>query len=261
MRRIRTVLGLLGAGALVATGAALAFFTATGSGTGTFVAPAIASGGCSSATASASTLSPGSNATASVDSSSCPWAFSFGVPAGATGATGPQGPAGPQGPQGATGATGPAGATGAAGAPGATGPPGPAGAQGPAGPSYLIGGITTNANWQPTATYSCPLTSWVTLGACSTSTTVVPWIIWPITQTFTHFQCETVSGVSLTFQLMVSSSYNGPYTAAATCGPISFASPTITGSWTLTGGATFAYMQVSTSTGGQTNPGAAWSLW
>lgn len=66
-------------------------------------------------TASATTLSPGSSATASYSNGN----FSFGIPrgdtgaTGATGAQGPQGEAGPIGPKGDTGATGPQGETGA----------------------------------------------------------------------------------------------------------------------------------------------------
>lgn len=133
MTRIRRTLALLGAGAIMTTGAALAYFTATGQGAGLFtVASAFGGGGtvfnCPDSTtpidsATATTLSPGSSATASYDPTPC--SLTLGIPTGATGATGPAGP---------TGATGPAGATGAT---GATGPQGPAGANGTNGVSGL----------------------------------------------------------------------------------------------------------------------------
>lgn len=108
------------------------------------------------ASATATTLSPGSEATASYSEG----VFTFGIPqgargeTGATGATGPQGERGPQGIQGergptgatgATGATGPAGPQGErgergeTGATGATGPAGPQGEQGPKGDTGATG--------------------------------------------------------------------------------------------------------------------------
>lgn len=102
--------------------------------------------------ATASTLSAGSQATASATLSEADGLkLVFGIPAGpqgpqgvkgdtgATGATGPQGPQGPQGvpgPKGDTGATGPQGVPGPQGETGPQGPqgtPGPQGATGPAG--------------------------------------------------------------------------------------------------------------------------------
>lgn len=70
-----------------------------------------------SSTATASTLAEGQSATASVSVTGGEFAFSFGIPRGATGATGPKGDTGPQGPQGAQGPTGPQGPAGPAGDP------------------------------------------------------------------------------------------------------------------------------------------------
>jgi hypothetical protein len=96
-----------------------AFFTGTAGtsapfGIGTIDAQASA---CSSWSASASTLAPGSLATASVDDSGCPFALTLGIPRGDVGATGPAGPAGPAGADSTVpGPTGPAGPAGPAGA-------------------------------------------------------------------------------------------------------------------------------------------------
>lgn len=93
--------------------------------------------------AEATTLSPGSQATASYDGG----VFSFGIPQGAKGDTGERGPAGAQGPQGERGLQGergiqgiqgiqgPKGDKGDTGATGATGPTGP---QGPQGDDYVL---------------------------------------------------------------------------------------------------------------------------
>lgn len=83
--------------------------------------------------ATATTLAPGSAATASYDSG----VITLGIPQGAkgdTGATGPAGPAGSQGPKGDKGDKGDTGDTGPA------GPAGPAGSQGPAGVGVPTGG-------------------------------------------------------------------------------------------------------------------------
>lgn len=77
------------------------------------------------ATAEATTLSEGSEATAEYADGT----FTFGIPVGATGATGPQGI------QGETGATGPQGPQGIQGETGATGPQGP---KGDTGDSYVL---------------------------------------------------------------------------------------------------------------------------
>jgi hypothetical protein len=77
---------------------------------------------------SASTLSEGSSATVSYNSET--YAFSFGIPTGATGATGPQGEQGIQGIQGIQGEKGDTGDTGPQGIQGETGPQGPQGIQG-----------------------------------------------------------------------------------------------------------------------------------
>ena len=102
------------------------------------------------ASAEASTLPAGSDATASYSDG----VFSFGIPKGDkgdTGATGPQGPQGIQGPrgeQGPQGETGPQGATGPQGETGPQGPQGPAGQDGRDGtdgvtPSLSVGTVTT----------------------------------------------------------------------------------------------------------------------
>ena len=81
------------------------------------------------ALATATTLSPGSSATASVENG----VFTFGIPRGEkgeTGETGATGATGPQGPQGDTGATGPQGPQGVQGPQGETGPQGATGADG-----------------------------------------------------------------------------------------------------------------------------------
>ena len=93
--------------------------------------------------ATASTLSAGSQATASATfSESEGLKFTLGIPQGVQGERGPQGPqgekgeTGAQGPRGETGATGeqgPKGEKGDPGEPGATGPEGPQGEQGPKG--------------------------------------------------------------------------------------------------------------------------------
>lgn len=80
--------------------------------------------------ATATTLAPGSAATASYDSG----VITLGIPQGAkgdTGATGPAGPAGSQGPKGDKGDTGDTGPA---------GPAGPTGSQGPAGVGVPTGG-------------------------------------------------------------------------------------------------------------------------
>lgn len=91
-------------------------------------------------TATAETLAPGSDATASYSDG----VLTLGIPRGErgltgdpgpAGATGPAGPTGPQGPKGDTGATGPAGPTGAT---GPQGPKGDTGATGPAGADYVL---------------------------------------------------------------------------------------------------------------------------
>lgn len=82
--------------------------------------------------ATATTLAPGSTATASYDSG----VITLGIPQGAkgdTGATGPAGPAGSQGPKGDKGDTGDTGPA---------GPAGPTGSQGPAGVGVPTGGTT-----------------------------------------------------------------------------------------------------------------------
>ena len=86
-----------------------------------------------SSTATASTLAEGQSATASVSVSGGEFAFSFGIPRGATGATGPQGETGPQGPDGEPGPQGPKGDK------GDTGPQGERGTQGPVGPQGETG--------------------------------------------------------------------------------------------------------------------------
>jgi len=103
--------------------------------------PAGQAAGFGTPTASASTLSAGSDATVSVtasgDSTQKVFSFSFGIPEGPRGETGPQGPMGP------TGATGPQGSQGIQ---GETGPQGPTGATGPAAgfgtPTATISSIT-----------------------------------------------------------------------------------------------------------------------
>ena len=95
--------------------------------------------------ATAESLSAGSDATVTKSGTNTNVVFNFGIPRGADGAQGPagqrgekgdpgaQGPAGPQGetgPQGQTGPQGAVGATGPQGAPGATGQIGPQGPQG-----------------------------------------------------------------------------------------------------------------------------------
>lgn len=94
-------------------------------------------------TAEATTLPPGSDATASYDNG----VLTLGIPrgqkgdTGATGATGPQGPQGERGatgPQGETGATGPQGPQGIQGPQGVPGQTGPQGPQGPAGADYVL---------------------------------------------------------------------------------------------------------------------------
>lgn len=82
-------------------------------------------------TVGATTLAPGSNATASFDSEQL--SLTLGLPRGATGATGAQGPQGVQGVQGDKGDTGAQGPT------GATGPQGPQGIQGVQGPTGAKG--------------------------------------------------------------------------------------------------------------------------
>ena len=86
-----------------------------------------------SSTATASTLAEGQSATASVSVLGGEFAFSFGIPRGATGATGPQGETGPQGPDGEPGPQGPKGDK------GDTGPQGERGTQGPVGPQGETG--------------------------------------------------------------------------------------------------------------------------
>ena len=76
----------------------------------------------------ATTLSPGSDATVSYDSET--YAFTFGIPTGATGATGPQGDTGPQGIQGIQGEKGDTGDTGPQGIQGIQGEQGIQGIQG-----------------------------------------------------------------------------------------------------------------------------------
>src|SRR5215468_2779813 len=87
-----------------------------------------------SATASATSLVPGSPATVIVtEPTPNLFDFAFGIPQGlpgpqgGTGATGPTGPTGPTGATGQTGATGPQGPIGNTGPQGITGPQGPAG--------------------------------------------------------------------------------------------------------------------------------------
>ena len=99
------------------------------------------------ASATATTLSPGSPATVTLTDG----VFAFGIPAGEQGekgepgepgAEGPQGPkgdTGATGPQGPQGERGPQGEAGTPGAPGVTGPEGPQGPQGPAGPQGETG--------------------------------------------------------------------------------------------------------------------------
>lgn len=95
-----------------------------------------------SASASASTLAVGQQATAEVDVDGGSYSFAFGIPRGDTGATGPQGPKGDQGdpgPQGLRGDVGPAGPQGQKGDTGETGPQGPQGIQGVKGDTGATG--------------------------------------------------------------------------------------------------------------------------
>lgn len=116
-------------------------------------------------TASASTLSAGSDATVSVtasgDSTQKVFSFSFGIPEGPRGETGPQGPmgptgaTGPQGSQGIQGETGPQGPIGPMGPTGAQGPQGSQGIQGETGPQGPTGATGPAAGFgTPTATIS-----------------------------------------------------------------------------------------------------------
>jgi len=97
--------------------------------------------------AQASTLPPGSPATATASGPAGNQLITFGVPQGATGPTGAAstvpGPTGPTGATGNTGGTGPTGGqgdTGATGATGSTGGLGPTGATGGTGPTGPTGG-------------------------------------------------------------------------------------------------------------------------
>ena len=92
--------------------------------------------------ASASTLSTGSPATATLNTTT--GAFAFGVPTGPAGSTGPTGPTGP------SGGTGPTGPTGAG------GPTGPTGPTGPSGSSTGFGGDTVKYRFSTTTTDSDP---------------------------------------------------------------------------------------------------------
>jgi hypothetical protein len=90
--------------------------------------PGLVQGGSADvdATASATTLAPGSAATVVVtEPSSNLFDFAFGIPRGATGATGATGPVGATGAQGPAGVQGPTGPQGPKGDTGATGPAGP----------------------------------------------------------------------------------------------------------------------------------------
>lgn len=86
-------------------------------------------------TATAQTLTPGSQATASYNNG----VLTLGIPQGAAGETGPQGPQGEQGETGPQGEQGPAGATGATGPQGPKGDTGDTGATGPQGPKGETG--------------------------------------------------------------------------------------------------------------------------
>lgn len=68
-------------------------------------------GGINTSTASATSLSPGSDATVSTSISGTNIDFQFGIPIGQSGATGPQGPVGPVGPSGQDGVGVPSGGT------------------------------------------------------------------------------------------------------------------------------------------------------
>lgn len=94
-------------------------------------------GGSITASADATTLSPGSEATASVTQSGDNAVFHFGIPQGIQGSQGPKGDTGdtgPQGPQGTQGDPGPQGEVGPTGPAGPQGPKGDTGEQGPQGP-------------------------------------------------------------------------------------------------------------------------------
>jgi hypothetical protein len=105
------------------------------------------------ASASATTLAPGSSATVTVTEPQVnDFLFAFGIPRGDVGAQGPAGPAGPQGPTGAAGPQGPTGAT------GSQGPQGPQGATGPQG---AAGAADTLGAWQALALQS----GWANFGS------------------------------------------------------------------------------------------------